>query len=146
MPRGKRLKLGDIYEIELPNGKKAYARLFKEYTLAIYNGFYNDYSDVPLAESYLRYIGVYKNVVTDSVWKIVGSRPFNDDEEAWAPPQVVVDAITGKGSVYYKGEIKSCSFEECKGLEVVAAWDRAHIIDMLMGESKWDNSIRKPVC
>lgn len=39
MPRGKKLKLGDIYEIELPNGKKAYARLFKEFTLAIYNGF-----------------------------------------------------------------------------------------------------------
>lgn len=29
MARGKRLKLGDIYEIELPNGKKAYARLFE---------------------------------------------------------------------------------------------------------------------
>ena len=32
----KKLKLGDIYEIPLPNGKNAYGRLFKEYTLAIY--------------------------------------------------------------------------------------------------------------
>lgn len=38
MGRGKRLKLGNIYEIGLPNGKKAYARLFKECTLAIYIG------------------------------------------------------------------------------------------------------------
>ena len=38
MGRGKRLKLGNIYEIGLQNGKKAYARLFKEYTLAIYIG------------------------------------------------------------------------------------------------------------
>lgn len=33
MGRGKRLKLGNIYEIGLPNGKKAYVRLFKEYTM-----------------------------------------------------------------------------------------------------------------
>lgn len=145
MPRGKKLKLGDIYEIQLPNGKKAYARLFKEYTLAIYNGFYNDYSEVPLLETYFRYIGVYKNVVTDGFWKVVDNRPFVDDEKAWAPPQVVVDA-TGKGQLYYKGKIKNCSYEDCKDLEVVAAWDRNHIIDMLMGDSKWDNSIRKPTC
>lgn len=146
MPRGKRLKLGDIYEIELPNGKKAYARLFKEYTLAIYNGFYDDYAEVPPVESYFRYIGAYKKVLTDGVWNIVGNRPFLYEEDAWAPPSVIVDAITGKGSLYYKGEIKSCSFEECKDLEVVAAWDRNHIIDMLMGESKWDDSMRKPRC
>jgi len=146
VPRGKRLKLGDIYEIELSNGKKAYARLFKEFTLAIYNGVYDNYSEVPLAESYFRYIGVYKNVLTDGLWKIVDNRPFADEEEAWAPPRVIVDAITGKGSLYYKGKIKSCSFDECKDLEIVAVWDRTHIIDMLMGDSKWDNCIRKPTC
>lgn len=145
MPRGKRLKLGDIYEIELPNGKKAYARLFKEYTLAFYNGFYNDYAEVPFAESYFRYIGVYKKVLTDGAWKVVGNRPFSNDEDAWAPPGVVVDGITGKGSLYYKGEIKPCTFEECKGLEVVAVWDRHHIVDMLMGDSKWDDALRKPI-
>lgn len=145
MARGKKLKLGDIYEIELPNGKKAYARLFREYTLAIYNGFYNDYSEVPNIESYFRYIGVYKDVLTDGIWKIVGNRSFNDEEEAWAPPQVAVDA-TGKGKLYYKGELKSCPFEECKDLEVVSAWDRHHVVDMLMGDSKWDNILRKPIC
>lgn len=126
--------------------KKAYARLFKEYTLALYNGVYDDYTEVPLEESYFRYIGVYKKVLTDGVWKIVGNRPFSNEDDAWTPPKVVVDAISGKGSLYYKREIKHCSFEECKDLEVVAAWDRNHIIDMLMGETKWDDSIRKPIC
>lgn len=32
----KKLKLGDVYCIPLPNGKIAFARLFKEYTLAVY--------------------------------------------------------------------------------------------------------------
>ena len=145
MPRGKRLILGDIYEIELPNGKKAYARLFNECTLAIYTGVYNDYAEVPQEESYFRYVSAYKKVLTDGVWKVVGNRPFSNDDDAWAPPKVVVDAITGKGRLYHKGEIKPCSFEECKNLEVVAVWDRKHIIDMLMGENKWDDSIRKPI-
>lgn len=145
MAQNKKLKLGNIYEIPLPNGKKAYARLFKEYTIAIYNGFYNDYSEVPFDESYFRFIGVYKDVLTDGKWKIVGSRPFNSEDEAWAPPQVVVNAA-GKERIYYRGEIKECSFEECKNLEVAAAWDRRHVVDMLMGDSKWDNALRKPVC
>lgn len=114
--------------------------------MAIYNGFYNNYEEVPFVESYFRYITVYKNVLTDGVWKIVGNRPFNDIEEAWAPPKIVVDAITGKGRLYYKGEISPCSFEECKDLEVVAIWVRKHIVDMLMGEAKWDDTIRKPIC
>ena len=146
MARGKKLKLGDIYEIELPNGKKAYARLFKENTLAIYRGIYSDYSEVPQEETYFRCVSVYKKILTDGMWKIVGNRPFGNDNHAWAPPKVVVDAITGKGRLYYKGEIKACSFEECKGLEVAAVWDRNHIIDMIMGETKWDESIRKPIC
>ena len=32
----KRAKIGNIYEIPLPNGKKAFGRLYKEGTLAIY--------------------------------------------------------------------------------------------------------------
>ena len=54
----KKIKLGDIYEIPLPNGKNAYGRLFKEYTLAIYSGIYNDISELPDTVSYYRFICV----------------------------------------------------------------------------------------
>lgn len=144
MTRGKRIKLGDIYEIELPNGKKAYARLFKEYTLAIYNGFYSDYLELPLDESYFRFIGVYKDLLTDGKWKVVGNRKFDDENEAWAPPCCVISA-DGKTSLYYKGILTDCKPEECKDLEIGAAWDRHHVIDMLMGDSKWDNTLRTTV-
>jgi hypothetical protein len=36
----KRIKIGSVYEIPLPNGLNAYGRLFKEYTLGIYEYFY----------------------------------------------------------------------------------------------------------
>ena len=141
----KRLKLGDIYEIGLPNGKKAYGRLFKEYTLAIYNKLCNDVSELPEDGDYRFFVGVYKDLLQDGVWPVVGNRKFKSDEEAWPPPQCAVDAITGVGSLYYRGKFIPCSYEECKDLEVVSAWDRNHVIDRIMGIDTWKKFIRKPV-
>lgn len=142
--RKKRLKLGDIYEIPLPNGKKAYGRLFKEYTLAIYRGFYNDISELSDTEEYYRFICVYADLLRDGEWLVVGHKSFQNIDDAWAPPKCVVDKITGKGSIYYKGEIHPCSYDECKDLEIATVWDRHHVIDMLMGNSKWDEVTSKP--
>lgn len=141
----KRLKLGDVYEIGLPDGKRAYGRLYKECTLAIYEKICNDISELPEENNYRFFVGVYKDLLQDGVWPIVANRKFNSDEESWAPPQCIVDAITKKGSLYYKGEVISCSYEECKDLEVVAAWDREHVIDRIMGSDKWEKTLRRPI-
>lgn len=127
------LVLGDIYEIPLPNGMNAYGRLYKEYVLAIYNKICNSVSELPKENDYQFYVGVYKDLLQDGIWPVVDNRKFDSDEEAWAPPQCVVDAITKEGSIYYKGKIIPCSYEECKDLEVAAAWDRNHVIDRIMG-------------
>lgn len=139
-----RFKLGDIFEIDLPNGKKAYGRLYKEYTLAIYDQICNDISELQEGNNYRFFVGVYKDILQDGIWPIVTNRKFEHDDDAWPPPQCIVDAITGAGSMYYKGKVIPCDYEECKDLEVVAAWDRNHIIDRIMGISIWDKSIRKP--
>ncbi|KSV60222.1 Imm26 family immunity protein [Acetivibrio ethanolgignens] len=143
--RKKRLRLGDIYEIPLPNGKNAYGRLYREYTLAIYKKRCTSIEELPNTEDYDFFVGVYKDLLQDGEWKIVGNRKFITEEDAWAPPQCVVDAITKTGSLYYKGEIKPCTYEECKDLEVVAAWDRHHIIDRLMGNADWMKFLDKPI-
>ena len=142
--RKRRLRLGDIYEIPLPNGKNAYGRLYKECTLAIYNKLCNSFSELPLNEDYKFFVGVYKDLLQDGLWPIVGFRGFQNEKDAWPPPQCVVDALTGEGSLYYKGEIIPCSYEECRNLEIAAAWDRHHLVDRLMGNEKWEKSIRKP--
>ncbi len=130
----KRLKLGDIYEIPLPNGKNAYGRLFKEYTLAIYDMICSSFDELPDTEDYQFFVGVYKDLLQDGEWKIVGNRKFEKEEDAWAPPQCVIDAITKIGSIYYKGEIIPCEYEDCKDLEIVSAWDRQHVVDRIMGD------------
>ena len=142
--RKRRLRLGDIYEIPLPDGTNAYGRLHKECTLAIYEVRCNNVSELPEEEHYSCYIAVYKDLLQDGEWPVVANRSFASEEEAWPPPKVVVDAITRKGSLYYKGVISPCSYEECKDLEVVAVWDRHHVLDRLMGNDTWDKTIRKP--
>lgn len=143
--RKKRLELGDIYEIALPNGKNAYGRLYKEYVLAIYKDRCNSINELQLDGEYDFFIGVYKDLLQDGEWKIVGNKKFENDEDAWAPPQCAVDAITKIGSLYYKGELIPCTYDECKNLEIVAAWDRQHVIDRLMGDTVWMNLLNKPI-
>ena len=98
---------------------------------------YNDISELPDTVSYYRFICVYEDLLCDGKWKVVGHKGFKNADVAWAPPKCVIDKITGKRSIYYKGEIRSCSYDECKNLEIAAVWDRHHVIDMLMGNPKW---------
>lgn len=141
MGRGK--SLGDIVEIPLPNGLNAYGRVYKEYNIGIFNGFYKTYDDINPKTGFFRFIGLYAADLNKL--KTVAKIPFSDDEDIWGPDQVVVDAISLKGSLYHHGEIYSCTYEECKDLEVVAAWHINHLVDMLMGDDKWDKSISKPI-
>lgn len=130
--------MGDIYKIPLPNGKIAFGRLFKESTLAIYKNMYEDTSDLPQNEEYAFFVGVYKDLLQDGKWLVIGNRPFATEDEAWAPPHCIKDRLTGKYSLYYKGNIIPSTQEVCKGLEHVAAWDRHHVVDRIMGDTKCD--------
>lgn len=140
-----KLKLGDIYEIPLPNGNKAYGRLYKEFTLGIYKKMCFSVDELPDTEDYQFFVGVYKDLLQDGEWKIVGNRKFQAEEDAWAPPRCVIDAITKTGSLYFKGEITPCEYEECKDLEVAAVWDREHVVDRIMGDDKWLEAIGRPI-
>ena len=66
---GYRIKIGNIYEIPLPDGTNAYGRLYKEYTLAIYNTRAHSYDELPDTEDYQFFVGVYKDLLTDGEWK-----------------------------------------------------------------------------
>lgn len=132
----KKIRIGNVYEIPLPNGKKAYARLYKEYTLAIYEGLYDNYSQLKHDTKIYRFICVYRDVLNNPEWKIVDYKPFSNEDDAWAPPKRIIDPLTLEGGLYYKGVISKCTYDECKDLEVAAVWDKHHVEDMLMGSKK----------
>lgn len=111
----RRVKIGDVYAIPLPNGQFAFGRAFRD------AGF-----------------GVYRDLLRDNVWKFIENRPFKSEEMEWPPQRCIKDSISGEYSIYYKGEIYPAKKEECEGLEVAAVWDRNHIIDRIMGDTKWN--------
>ena len=133
----RRMRLGDVYAIPLPNGKYAFGRTFKDANIAIYQYIGNAISDLPKTEEYQFTVGVYKDVLKSGKWPFVENRPFESDEEAWPPPEYVFDSISGKYSIYHKGEFRASSKSECEGLERAAVWEAPHIIDRIMGEDKW---------
>jgi len=133
----RKLKLGDVYAIPLPNGKYAFGRAFWDGAIAIYEHIAESVEDLPLSEDYQFIVGVYEYVLKSGEWPFVGNRPFNIDEEKWPPPTCVIDNISGEYSIYYKGEFRESNESECEGLEVAAVWGVEHIIDRIMGEDKW---------
>ena len=137
----KRIKLGDVFAIPLPNNKFAFCRKFREACIAIYKYIGDSIDDLPKTEDYQFILGVYDDVLKSGQWPLVGNRPFANDEESWPPPMCMFDKFSKEYSLYHKGEIKKSNKEECKGLEIVAVWDSNHIIDRIMGNDIWEKSI-----
>ncbi|TCM89721.1 immunity protein 26 of polymorphic toxin system [Paenibacillus sp. BK033] len=135
--RRRRIKLGDVYAIPLPDGKFAFGRRFKDASIAIYKHIGETIADIPLSEDYRFVVGIYDYVLKSEEWPVVDNRPFKNDEEAWPPPYCVIDSLSGSYSIYHKGEISPSDKVNCEGLEIAAVWAENHIIDRIMGDDKW---------
>lgn len=133
----KRIKLGYVYAIPLPDGRCAFGRVFNDIGIAIYTYIGNDFQDISKQEDYQFIVGVYKDVLQDGEWTIVENRPFLNDEDSWPPPECIIDSIDGSYSIYHKGEIRDSNKDECEGLEEAEAWDAHHIIYRIMGDDTW---------
>lgn len=141
MNKRKRIKLGDIFMIPLPNGKFAYARKYDDASIAIYKHIGTGVSDLPTEEEYQFFVRVYEDVLKSGNWPIIDNRPFKSKEEAYPPPTRIKDPISGKFSIYYNGEIRDATEKECEGLEVTSIWEAEHVIDRIMGNDKWNKLI-----
>ena len=139
---GRRIKVGDIYTFQLPNGTYAFIRVHRDGAIAVYQKRGDSSEDLPMQEDYEFFVCVYRHVYRN--WQFVENRPFVNEDDSWAPPFCWVDQITCEGTLYYRGEQKSCTYEECKDLEILAVWDENHLIDRIMGDSKWQDSFKKP--
>ena len=128
----KKIKLGDIFSIPLPNGMYAFGRLYKEYTLAIYKEKSKYNNKIPENKKYDFFVGVYSDILTNGKWTVIGNIPFAHDDDAWRPPTYVKDILNGKYSIYERGIIRSATKHECNGLELTATWDEHHLIERLL--------------
>ena len=81
-------KVGQIVAIPLPDHKFAYAKVFNNFDLGVYD-FLSD--EIEPLERVIKNKFLYFNAVTDRAIKggtflVIGEEPFPDEELGWAPP------------------------------------------------------------
>lgn len=127
-----RVRSGDVIAIPLGDARFAFGRVLKDASIGVYE-YIADAQDKPppIDTPYAFVVGVYLDVLTSGEWPIVLRRPFPNEEDAWPPPSVVRDVISGNVSIYHKGAMRSASREEIEGLEPAAVWNKEHILERI---------------
>lgn len=126
-------RVGDIFEIPLPDGRFAYGRVFRDAAVGIYRNIFNCAQTPPIESSFAFTVGLYDDILKSGRWRIVGHEPFESEEAEWPPPSFIKDVISGEYSLYHKGVIRPSTEHECKGLEETAVWDEHHVTDRIIG-------------
>lgn len=132
-------KVGDVFQIALSNGSFAYGKVFRDAQVGIYQQIFDSPTAPPIIGSFAFIVGLYQDILKSGTWPIVGHEAFSSMDDEWPPPMRIKDPISGGHSIYHKGEIRRATATECVGLETAAVWDADHIIDRLMGGTKYLN-------
>ena len=123
-PKKQRYKVGQVVAIPLPDGRFAYAKVFNDFDLGVYD------LVTDAVEPLERVVGhafSYFNAVTDRAIKsgaftVIGDAPFSDEESAWAPPMAsgVFPEDPGVGVLHidHKGESRRATPQEAAGMDV----------------------------
>ena len=127
---------GDILEIPLGDGMRAFARVLKSPLMAFYDlkADKNPPIDFIISKPIAFKVWVMNSVVTAGEWQIIGHAPLAPELEM-APSFFKRDSISGKLSIYTESGGKSlekdATLEECEKLECAAVWSSCHIADRL---------------
>ena len=125
-------RVGDIFQIPLPDGRYAYGKIFRDASIGIYETIFDSPAELPIDSPFAFIVGLYDDVLKSATWPIIGHEPFNSTEDEWPPPHFIKDVISDDYSVYHKGVIRPSTETECGGLEQAAVWDVEHIIERIM--------------
>lgn len=126
--------------IPLPTGQFAYAKVYNDMNMAIYKLLTFRISDVELIKhsSIAFYQAATDSAIKNGEWPVIGEDPFPDEGSACPPPKaygVVVEAGIGLDSpkIIEKGQIRSATLEEIKGMEIDTFCQRPELlIDKIM--------------
>jgi hypothetical protein len=139
-----KVKPGDVFQIELPGGKFAYGRMYKDATAGIYSRVSEAPNQPPLgSRDFAFFVGIYEHILKKRIWKVIAQDLFGVDEDQWPPPNSIIDPITGECEIYHRGKIRPATRADCEGLEPAAVWDAPHVVDRILHgrESKYFKSL-----
>jgi hypothetical protein len=116
-------KVGLVFAIRLPNGRFAYAKVFNDLDLGIYD-FLSDKIE-PLERVVRRKFSFFTSAASAVVkaFPVVGEQPFQDEEAAWAPPMASgvwpgLPLEDGVLHIDHKGERRRATPKEAAGLDI----------------------------
>lgn len=132
----KRVRVGDVFQIPLPDGRYAYGRVYKDASVGIYSAITDEPSQPPIGSRDLLFtVGLYSDILEKGLWKIIAHDSFGSDESPWPPPYFVRDLISGDYQIYHKGLFRPAGPEEIEGLEEAAVYDSEHIVGRILLET-----------
>jgi Immunity protein 26 len=129
----RRLRAGDVFQIPLPDGRYAYGRLYDDASVGIYRLITESPLHPPIgSRDFLFTVGLYRDILENGRWEIIGRDPFAPDESRWPPPYFVRDLISGQYQIYHRGLFRPAEFGDIEGLEEAAVYDSDHIVDRIL--------------
>jgi hypothetical protein len=121
----RKYSIGSIVAVPLPDGRYAFAKVFKDMALGVYD-FLSD-KIPPASEVAKRKIAFYHSVTDASIksgeWPIIGEEPFPDEDSAWAPPRAMgpipglpLDPVVLR--IEHRGVARRATIAEATGLDI----------------------------
>ena len=118
-------KVGIIVAIPLPDGRFAYAKVFNDFDLGVYDLITDSIKPI---ENVVRNKILFFQPVTDSAirsgkWPIIGEEPFSNEDSTWGPPRAAgalpqQDLGIVNPLFSYKGKTRPAKIEELVGLDI----------------------------
>ena len=117
--------IGSIIAVPLPDRRYAFAKVFKNRALGVYDLLSKKVE--PVSEVTKHKIAFYQSATDEPIrsgdWPIIGEEPFADDESAWAPPRAVgpVPGLPIDPNVLrieHRGESRKATLSEAAGLDI----------------------------
>jgi hypothetical protein len=130
-------KEGAIVEINLSNSFKIYGRLLPSYNLCVYDYLIDVKKDSEIediiANPILFYVGIYKAVITDGYFNIIGLKKLTSQEIKNIPPFFTQSEpnIEKCFLIYYDGSEKQVTPAECIGLEKASVYNDLNVINRI---------------
>lgn len=137
MTRKVKHKLGDVVSIPLPDSRYAAGRLFRDASIGVFAVIFDkppaieDVANRPTAFV----TGCFTSAIKDGHWKVIGTIPFSNDDEAWGPPTYIQDFINPKKfRIYHMGKMRPATADEVRGLGKAEMYKPEQLVDRILRE------------
>jgi hypothetical protein len=127
-PKRQKYNLGSIIAIPLPEGKFAFAKIYRDQDFAIFDLVLEHIPDatVVINTPILFFHAGTHDAIKKGLWPVIGEQPFAEQEEAWGPPKATCYrratnewTMGGIPRIDHKGQMWTATLEQVQGMEIM---------------------------